>query len=754
MKSRKRITAMILSVCMLLGLVFVPTQAQEASTNGSGHRGDAYNNGITAAETPLTKEESGLLWAQKLGQYAGPPLYANGSIYTYWENQVYKLNRKNGKVEAKGTIALDPNNSWAQAFGYTYFPVTYGDGKIYVGMGGGKVQAFDADTLESVWIYTNGAADSGTDAYSPITYKDGKIYTGFNKSWSSSAPAAFVCISTKDGKEVWSTTEDGSFNWDGAAIIGDYVVYGNGSGSIISRNKNTGEFVQKETADSKEIKASACYDNGKVYFMTGSATLVVADFNLEAGTFSNIKKIDCSKYGTGSTSTPVVYNGIVYVGVGKWSSGKIIAVNPEEEKVLWSVDEPSYPQCSILLSNAYEKDGYLYLYVTYNGKPGGINVVKVKADGSEAEGYELFAATGYEQFCMSSVVVDEDGIIYYKNDSGYVMAIAKSDKTKVAELEKKITDLPDEKEISLADEEAIKEVRAEYESLTDAQKKFVSDEAVKILETAEAKINTLKTAKALGELPDSAKITLENEKEVAEVRKQYDALTRKQKKELSSEDVLNLFDAEKKIAQLKAEAAKEASAKDAQAAEKVEKQIMAIGTVTLAKVKKVEAVKAEYDKLTKEQKRFISVEAVVTLKDAVTATNKYVKDTKTNAYYKIIKTGSNNTVAYIKPIAKKAAIVIPAQITVEGRTYKVAFICAKAFYKNTALKKVVIGKNISKIGKEAFYGCKNLKKLQIKSKKLSAKSIGKNAFKGINKKAKMSAPKSKVKVYKKWLKIK
>ena len=754
MKSRKRITAMILSVCMLLGLVFVPTQAQEASTNGSGHRGDAYNNGITAAETPLTKEESGLLWAQKLGQYAGPPLYANGSIYTYWENQVYKLNRKNGKVEAKGTIALDPNNSWAQAFGYTYFPVTYGDGKIYVGMGGGKVQAFDADTLESVWIYTNGAADSGTDAYSPITYKDGKIYTGFNKSWSSSAPAAFVCISTKDGKEVWSTTEDGSFNWDGAAIIGDYVVYGNGSGSIISRNKNTGELVQKETADSKEIKASACYDNGKVYFMTGSATLVVADFNLEAGTFSNIKKIDCSKYGTGSTSTPVVYNGIVYVGVGKWGSGKIIAVNPEEEKVLWSVDEPSYPQCSILLSNAYEKDGYLYLYVTYNGKPGGINVVKVKADGSEAEGYELFAATGYEQFCMSSVVVDEDGIIYYKNDSGYVMAIAKSDKTKVAELEKKITDLPAEKEISLADEEAIKEVRAEYESLTDAQKKFVSDEAVKILETAEAKINTLKTAKALGELPDSAKITLENEKEVAEVRKQYDALTRKQKKELSSEDVLNLFDAEKKIAQLKAEAAKEASAMDAQAAEKVEKQIMAIGTVTLAKVKKVEAVKAEYDKLTKEQKRFISVEAVVTLKDAVAATNKYVKDTKTNAYYKIIKTGSNNTVAYIKPIVKKAAIVIPAQITVEGRTYKVASICVKAFYKNTALKKVVIGKNISKIGKEAFYGCKNLKKLQIKSKKLSAKSIGKNAFKGINKKAKMSAPKSKVKVYKKWLKIK
>ena len=47
-----------------------------------------------------------------------------------------------------------------------------------------------------------------------------------------------------------------------------------------------------------------------------------------------------------------------------------------------------------------------------------------------------------------------------------------------------------------------------------------------------------------------------------------------------------------------------------------------------------------------------------------------------------------------------------------------------------------------------FYGCKNLKKIVIKSKNLSKKSIGKNAFRGIYSKATVRVPKNKVKSYK------
>ena len=63
------------------------------------------------------------------------------------------------------------------------------------------------------------------------------------------------------------------------------------------------------------------------------------------------------------------------------------------------------------------------------------------------------------------------------------------------------------------------------------------------------------------------------------------------------------------------------------------------------------------------------------------------------------------------------------------------------------LKKVIIEKNIQKIAKNAFKGCKKLKKVTIKTTKL--KSIGTNAFKGIYKKATFKVPKKYLKKYKK-----
>lgn len=68
----------------------------------------------------------------------------------------------------------------------------------------------------------------------------------------------------------------------------------------------------------------------------------------------------------------------------------------------------------------------------------------------------------------------------------------------------------------------------------------------------------------------------------------------------------------------------------------------------------------------------------------------------------------------------------------------------------TILNKVKIGKKtytVTSITKNAFKGCKKLKRVTIKAIKL--KSIGKNAFKGIYKKATFKVPKKQLKKYKK-----
>ena len=110
------------------------------------------------------------------------------------------------------------------------------------------------------------------------------------------------------------------------------------------------------------------------------------------------------------------------------------------------------------------------------------------------------------------------------------------------------------------------------------------------------------------------------------------------------------------------------------------------------------------------------------------------------AKYKITKIVYKNgkavrgTAKLMNPLSKKNKIFIIADyIKVNGIKFKVTSINKKAFYKNKKLKKVYIGKYIVSIGAKAFAGCKNLKNIKFKTKRL--KKVGKSAFKGINKKA-------------------
>ena len=100
---------------------------------------------------------------------------------------------------------------------------------------------------------------------------------------------------------------------------------------------------------------------------------------------------------------------------------------------------------------------------------------------------------------------------------------------------------------------------------------------------------------------------------------------------------------------------------------------------------------------------------------------------------------------------KDGNIIIPNTIEINGKQYKVSSIKDKAFAGNKKIKSVVIGKNITVVGSKAFYKCKNLKKIVIKTVKLNNKTVGSKAFFGIHKKASVKVPKKKAKVYRTWL---
>lgn len=120
--------------------------------------------------------------------------------------------------------------------------------------------------------------------------------------------------------------------------------------------------------------------------------------------------------------------------------------------------------------------------------------------------------------------------------------------------------------------------------------------------------------------------------------------------------------------------------------------------------------------------------------------------------YRITSSGpSKRTVTVVRPGKKtEKKITVPATVKIKNLTYQVTAVSAKAFRKNAKLTQVTIGKNVTQIGKQAFEGCKKLKKVTIQTKKL--KSVGKKAFAGMKAGGRISVPKAKYKAYVKLLK--
>lgn len=123
-----------------------------------------------------------------------------------------------------------------------------------------------------------------------------------------------------------------------------------------------------------------------------------------------------------------------------------------------------------------------------------------------------------------------------------------------------------------------------------------------------------------------------------------------------------------------------------------------------------------------------------------------------NLTYKVTKShATKGTVTVVKPKSKKLkSVTIPSKVNINGYDFKVTAISNNAFKSNAKLTKVVIGANVKTIGTNAFYKCKKLKTITVKSKIVS--KVNKNAFKGIHKNAKIKLPKMSSKKFKSYKK--
>ena len=483
-------------------------------------RGNEANNGVTSAKTPISKDETVKSWSVQIGGTPTPPLMVNGKLYVLTGSTVKAIDPKTGTI-----TATSEKLAGTSQFGTN--PIAYGDGKFYIQLDANTsdekahVQAIDAATLKSVWV----SEGFEGQLISPITYHNGYIYTG---TWQQEEKAGtYFCLSTTD-EDPGSTTETkytswrisktGGFYWVGAYAADNYVIFGsdNGKGgsteygsTLYSVNAKTGAVIDTETNLIGDLRSAVVKSGSYVYFTSKAGYLYRAAVSSDG----QLGTPEALKLDGMITGTPVVCGDTVFVtcsGQTQFQSpGKIYAIKADAEpmSVYDRAATTGYIQSSLLVSDAYKAgEGKLYIYGSCNEENGTINFFKYDVTAHTFDTgvtKELYTPTGAEkQYNLCSLICDARGTLYFKNDSGYLTALARevieTDAGKVIEKIDALFPITDD---SLA---AIKEARRYYEALSPEQKAEVDNLAD--LEKAEREYQQRLTNKRQTALDDLKKI--------------------------------------------------------------------------------------------------------------------------------------------------------------------------------------------------------------------------------------------------------
>lgn len=628
-------------------------------------RGNDDNNGVTDAKTPTSADNAELYWATSIatgGQAngaPGTPIIINGELYSYSGKELLRLDSETGEVLARGEM------QGSSPFAIT--PPAYAEGMIFVALGGGMVQAFNAKTLESLWLYTDslGIGLGANQPNCPITYSDGCIYTGF---WNSEQGAAhMVCLTITDEdpsqpleakQPLWVRTQSGGFYWAGALATEKFVLVGTEDGEkgyesqtsmLLSLNPVSGALLDSIEGLNGDIRSTVSYDaaTDSYYFTSGGGSFYSVQVQPNGRFVSgSLKEI---RLGGRSVSTPVIYNGRAYIGVQGAAQFKvydghhIAVIDLASWSIAYTANTKGSPQTSGLLSTGYGDEVYVYFADNYT--PGSLRVIRDKPGQTAladpvSETYTsagkrytvdncapvLFTPQGdLAQYCIASPIVDKDGTIYMKNDSNHLFAIG----SKVLSIE--LVQEPDKTRYDageMFDPTGMKVVahmaNGAEKDITNSKLLTWADTPLEGRDISVQLTYSLRNSsltvlvpvvvitdeeheaqrKAIDAIQAIGEVTLEKEEQIREARELYDAVIPTLQEEIKDSLVI-LETAEKKLAELIAErdAVREAEALVDRIAE----------PVTLESEETISAARTAYNGLTVRQKEMYSPDRLTRL---------------------------------------------------------------------------------------------------------------------------------------------
>lgn len=401
---------------------------------------------VTDALTPTSNGE--LAWAENLltheeveasGKlFASDPLIIDGKIYIVTASEVQDpetwrpihslarlqvVDRSTGKIEREVQLGATMDSTCRPA---------YSGGIIVIPLSGGYLQAVSAKTLETIWIVP---ASSQGQSLCTLTVHDGYVYVSMFDSFQDklTVGGSVRRFNIRTGALAGEVRTDASgYYWAGGVMVGDYFAIGDDQGQVHVFTADLSREVSSLKIADASIRSTLVLSEGFVYAVSqqdGTLHKLIVD---DAG---HVEELSSVKFADTSTSTPTISGGRAFIGgfKGNWKNknGVLAVVDLESmnvQQVLKADGEkiPDEVKSSPLVS-VQGSETYVYFTVNWaEGYPsytsGGSMYVYRLGDDEAALMFQ--PGPGQIEYCMASVICDEEGNLYYTNDSGHLFKIA------------------------------------------------------------------------------------------------------------------------------------------------------------------------------------------------------------------------------------------------------------------------------------------------------------------------------------------
>ena len=408
-----------------------------SATDWQQFQKDEINIGWTPDAAPVIKPQ--LVWSHDIGGdghagIEGTPIVGGGTTFvlnhTGWLHAFYA---KTGEPVWDPVFCnLNPGN-------FEVSTPAYYDGLVYVAtskgnqsVGHGRVTAIYAGNGTIREQVDLGEGLSGFQLNTPVTYADGRIYVG---NWKGGAThtednGTYYCLDASNVSDViWNVTAPycTGYYWAGAAIVGEYVIFGDDSANVTCLYTDNGtlvDYINVSTTygiSANEIRSSIVWndESDRVYFSSKGGYAFAVGFDQMSGQFNTSNDWD-TPYAIGySTSTPVVYDDRVYVGQGGFgATGKVYCLDESDGSEIWSTPNLGGVQSSPAVSVWNDS---VYIYFTINNANGSAYCLEDMGS-TYTTRWVWNPPAPDDQYIMQGMAIS-DGMVYFGTDEGYIYAL-------------------------------------------------------------------------------------------------------------------------------------------------------------------------------------------------------------------------------------------------------------------------------------------------------------------------------------------